>query len=146
MDIVQASRQGYVDTVRQLLDDGVCPDRTNQCGSTGLIWASCNGHIDVVRLLLEHGADPDIQSNSGDTALIYACCCAHTRIAKLLLGYGADPYIENNNGKTAYIYTENEDIRDMLRRPYGRSMFQLKDRSRHYMSSLYHDIDICMNT
>ena len=83
--IISASRDGYLDIVRLLLQYGadVAVDDNYAIG-----MASQNGHLEVVRLLLENGADPTVRDNY---ALIWASYYNYVDVVRLLLQHGADP-------------------------------------------------------
>ena len=111
--LISAARDGDLERVRELLNDGADPNIINH-GFNALIWASMNGNIKIVELLLNHGSDLNLQDNEGDTALMMAVIKGHIdpieyiyqgypAIVKLLLNHGSDPNLQNNEGDTALI-------------------------------------------
>ena len=82
-----ASRKGYINTVRLLLQSGACVN-----DGIALMKASSGGHIDVVKLLMDSGANVNCEPDLGrhGTALAAASSNGHVDIVKLLLAAGAD--------------------------------------------------------
>src|SRR5713226_7266094 len=64
-----ASRSGYVDIARMLIECGANPTAQMKDGETALHLVSQSGKVDVARMLLERGADLTAQSKDGETAL-----------------------------------------------------------------------------
>jgi ankyrin repeat protein len=65
-----AARQGYMDTVRAVIEAGVDVNQlTAGDKSTPLLIATINGHFDVAKYLLDRGADPNLASENGATPL-----------------------------------------------------------------------------
>ena len=60
-DLVDAARRGDLQTVKQLVADGVDVNSTSSFKITPLWQATSKGHLDVIRHLLEAGADPNIR-------------------------------------------------------------------------------------
>ncbi len=61
-----ASRQGYLDIAKTLLDAGVDVNQAKGGDNTSpLLIATINGHYDLGKVLLERGADPNIVSENG---------------------------------------------------------------------------------
>ena len=54
-----ATRQGHIDVVRLLLDEGAKIDEPASDGSTALFLAIVNAHWELAAFLLERGADPN---------------------------------------------------------------------------------------
>ena len=91
--LLDASKNGYIEIVKRLLENGADVNHQDGYGLTALMYASKNGHIEVVRLLLENGAKVDIQSTRGRTALMYASWgghIGHIEIVRALLAAGAN--------------------------------------------------------
>ncbi|XP_033018036.1 ankyrin repeat domain-containing protein 54 isoform X2 [Lacerta agilis] len=65
----EASNSNDLETVQQLLEDGVDPCAADDKGRTALHFASCNGNDSIVHLLLDHGADPNQRDGLGNTPL-----------------------------------------------------------------------------
>ena len=64
-----ASKSGFYDTCKMLLQKGATVDEVQRDGSTPLYGAAYFGHAQVVRLLLQHGARPNLLSNWGNAPL-----------------------------------------------------------------------------
>ncbi|BCH32530.1 hypothetical protein MesoLjLc_44600 [Mesorhizobium sp. L-8-10] len=84
-----AARQGDVDRVRQLLDQGVVVAELDEAGDPALIIASLAGRAGVVALLLERGADIEIRNKHGLTALHAAAYGGNMDVIELLVAKGA---------------------------------------------------------
>ncbi|XP_061495077.1 ankyrin repeat domain-containing protein 54 isoform X2 [Rhineura floridana] len=65
----EAANSNDLETVQQLLEDGVDPCAADDKGRTALHFASCNGNDSIVQLLLDHGADPNQRDGLGNTPL-----------------------------------------------------------------------------
>ena len=64
-----ASKSGFYDTCKLLLQNGASVNEVQKDGSTPLHGAAYFGHALVVGLLLQHGATSDIKNNWGNSAL-----------------------------------------------------------------------------
>jgi len=67
--LIQAAKDGNVDSLNSLLAAGVPVDSTDAYGCTALMAASKEGRLDIVKVLLEKGADVNLKDKSGITAL-----------------------------------------------------------------------------
>ena len=91
--LADASGEGDLARVRELLELGTDPDRQVGYGSA-LAHAARGGHRQVVELLLESGAD--IEGGQGLSPLACAAFNGHDEIVRLLVDHGAD--IEADTG------------------------------------------------
>ena len=64
-----ASKSGFYDTCKMLLQKGASVDEVQRDGSTPLHGAAYFGHAQVVRLLLQHGARTNLRNNWGNASL-----------------------------------------------------------------------------
>ena len=100
--LIQAVKDGDLQTVQDLLTDGVEVNAKDYDGKTALGWAAYKGHTEIVKLLLEKGADVNAKTNKGVTALMQAAEQNHFEITKLLLAKDADINAKTtDNGQTA---------------------------------------------
>ena len=60
--ILAALKQGNLENVRDLIQDGINLDIPDEYGVTALQYSIENGYIDIVKLLLISGADPNIEN------------------------------------------------------------------------------------
>jgi ankyrin repeat protein len=105
--LLTAVKEGRVDDVRTLLDEGADVEAKTERGLTALGFAAARGHIEVVRLLLEQGADVEAKTEGGLTALMAAAALGHIEVVRLLLEQGADVNAETEGGKkTALSFAE----------------------------------------
>jgi uncharacterized protein len=94
-----AADSGDVETIRQLLQRGIDPNRPPHSESLHLtsgltagrplVAAVDKGHIEAVRLLLAHGADPNTFPNANESALTSAALAGNLDMVTLLLAHGA---------------------------------------------------------
>jgi TonB family protein len=102
--LLTAVREGRVDDVRTLLDQGTDVNARNEDGWTPLLFAAMGGHAEVVALLLERGADVNARSmrtedgDSAVTALILAARYGHADVVSALLDGGAEVNATSRNG------------------------------------------------
>lgn len=104
--LMQASKAGDLEQVRDLLRRGAALDAVSEKGKTALHYAAANGHVEVAKLLVEHGADVNIHDYEWHTPLMLASIygCNHT--VQALLQSGADPHHKTKAGNTAQVYAE----------------------------------------
>ena len=121
MSLIDAARNGDIQRVQELLENGADINSIGYDGDTALIRASDKGYVDIVKLLLDYGADPNIQSEEGgDTALILASTHpdtwhVYTDIVRLLLENGANPNIQTEWGQTALSGAKNWGHTDIVK-------------------------------
>jgi hypothetical protein len=105
-ELLEASRDGDLVTVQELLDEGIDVNWEDENGYNALSSACVDGHVEVVKLLLDSGAQVDTQDrdygddHGGWTPLMFACFHGHIDCARLLLERGADMSITCYQGKT----------------------------------------------
>ena len=59
---------GYLDTVRVLVEAGANKNQVTKIGVAPLHIAAAGGYVEVVRALIESGADVDLTTKDGQTA------------------------------------------------------------------------------
>lgn len=89
----EASLNGDLATVSNIIAAGVNVNAIDQEGRTALMYASFNGHTEIVRKLIDHGAIVSIRDEGARTALLYASTGPFPETVKLLLENNADPNI-----------------------------------------------------
>ncbi|XP_075064664.1 ankyrin repeat and SOCS box protein 13 isoform X3 [Mixophyes fleayi] len=87
--IHDASRQGQVQQLKQLIDSGICVNMVTVDSITPLHEACLHGHIQCVKLLLAAGAQVDARNIDSSTPLCDASAAGSLECVKLLLEYGA---------------------------------------------------------
>lgn len=90
--LLEAAKEGNVQLVRQLLQQGVGPDtaRDTEEGNTALLLAAREGQVEVAGLLLKGGADVDMTNSDGETAAHHAATLGHVPMLHTLCDWGAD--------------------------------------------------------
>ncbi len=91
-----AARDGDVEKVSGLIDQGVAMDVPGDNGETPLILAILGGQPAVVDLLIERGADIRARNSGGFTALHAAAYVGDADTASKLLGTGANVNDQEN--------------------------------------------------
>eukprot|EP00245_Coleochaete_scutata_P016785 TRINITY_DN7983_c0_g1_i2.p1 TRINITY_DN7983_c0_g1~~TRINITY_DN7983_c0_g1_i2.p1 ORF type:complete len:486 (-),score=121.76 TRINITY_DN7983_c0_g1_i2:1102-2559(-) len=99
-DLHVHAKDGNLDDMKRLLDQGVSPNETDGEGCTALHWAADRGHLETVRALLAAGASINAQDGEGQTPLHYAITCDYKNIAEVLVKAGADVGIPDKDGVT----------------------------------------------
>ena len=70
--LILASKFGYIEVVKILIENGADVNAKNNDNSTALIEAAISGNYETVKLLIENEADINIKNNDGKTALDFA--------------------------------------------------------------------------
>ncbi|OPX97572.1 MAG: Ankyrin repeats (3 copies) [Syntrophorhabdus sp. PtaB.Bin006] len=96
-----ASRFGYLDSVRLLLQAGAHVNNRSIHDKTPLMEAAEKGQYDVAELLVEKGADVNIQTKKGWSALMWASEKGYTKIVSMLIEAKADLFARNAKGERA---------------------------------------------
>lgn len=87
--LFQASANGNLELLKELLDEGANINIISQNGYTPLHRASQNGHTAVVEFLLSKGADAGVESNDRETPLTLAVKNGRSDIETMLRKYTA---------------------------------------------------------
>ena len=90
MELWEACREGDLERVRQLIQEGQDVNRGDSYGATPLMEAAGNGHDQVVQELIRAGADVNGKNNIKRTALHRASCRGHSSVIKTLAEAGAN--------------------------------------------------------
>ena len=88
-ELIQATKDGNISGVNEMLSRGVYVDSRDANGLTALMWTAVNGNTDTARLLIARGADLNARGKHGSTALMFAAMKGHTDTVSLLKGAGA---------------------------------------------------------
>jgi ankyrin repeat protein len=110
-----ASRRGYSEVSRVLLDHGADMETRDRHNYNPLDRASEKGHMDVVRVLVEHHADV----NSSDeldrvTALHLASSYGDATVVRMLLANGADANARERDNETPLHRAINHEVTRVL--------------------------------
>ncbi|OQR86166.1 hypothetical protein ACHHYP_10879 [Achlya hypogyna] len=98
--LLEASGEGNVDRVNQLLDDGANTNHRNKNGQTSLHLAVSSGRDDIATLLLEAHADVAARDENGLEPLHVAAGNGHVEAARVLMKAGAKVNARCVNGST----------------------------------------------
>lgn len=95
--------EGYVESVKIMIEMGADVNSPNAYGETPLAICSIILQKKIVEILLKAGADPNIKNQLGQTALHFAYSNSGNSVKKsqiisLLLSYGADPDAKDDWG------------------------------------------------
>jgi len=118
--LYNAAKSGDATTVRQLVYDGIPPDKPNIHGATPLWRASQSGHKEAVQVLLTTNAvDVNAWSRTRRTPLFWAAANGHSEVVQLLLDYGAEQNYTDEDGRSplsiAQFYCQAEVINILTR-------------------------------
>ena len=92
-----ASRMGYVEIARLLIEHGADVTTQHRHGWTALHWAVRAGSMDLASLLIEHGADVTTKDNDGWSPFHWAVGAESVELARLLIERGASVTTRDNS-------------------------------------------------
>ena len=107
--LIEAARQGTIERVGALLDQGVAVDSRGDDQMTPLMLASFFGHRAVAELLLDREADVNAESASGRTPATCASTSGRLDTLQLLVSRGADIHHTNQFGRSPLLYAALRD-------------------------------------
>jgi ankyrin repeat protein len=107
-----ASRFGYIDSVRFLLEKGAPVDPLSVHNKSPLMEASEKGHYEIAALLVQKGARINIRTKKGWSALMWASEKGYNDIVSLLIGAGADLSATNDKGERALTIARKNNHQD----------------------------------
>ena len=103
MALIIAAKNGNINEVKRLLDNGAPANARDDENTTPLQWAAFNNHADVVRLLLDKKeVDVNIKNSHNLTPLHFAAHSNYPEVAKVLLEKGAMLMLKMNITKRHY--------------------------------------------
>ncbi|CAD7704979.1 unnamed protein product [Ostreobium quekettii] len=92
--------EGNVESLKELLKQGVDIDDKDEEGRTGLHFACGYGEMECINFFLDNGAKIDSVDNNKNTALHYAAGYGQAEAVKLLVSKGAALDTKNDDGNT----------------------------------------------
>lgn len=114
--IFEASLNGQLSQLKNLIDGGFDVNTRDKDGSTALMYAAYNGHVDVMRELILKGASINLQDSNGRTALMMASSGPFPAAVKILLDHQADPNITDRDEHfSALMYAAAEGQLEVVR-------------------------------
>ena len=111
--IHNAARNGNLNRVKALLNQGVPVNSRNGGGYTPLHWAAYSGNLSVVQELLRRGAHLNPRTRSGMTPLYVAALWNNPHVVHALIRAGANP--KYGNGHRAHNIANNRSILNALK-------------------------------
>jgi ankyrin repeat protein len=120
-ELIRASGQGDIATVRALLEKGAYVNaKDKESGWTPLMAAALSGSVDVVKLLVLKNADVNAKDKFSWTPLMIASRSGHVDIVRILLDAGADVNAKTNAGYTALMAAAKQGHPDIVKRLLAR--------------------------
>ena len=114
--LIDASKNGDLEKVKLLIENGANIEAKDNNGDTALILASYYRRLEIVKYLVEKGANINATNDNGWTSLMYASKYGELETIKYLLENGTDVNIKNKNGNAALDLAKIEDIKEVLRK------------------------------
>jgi ankyrin repeat protein len=109
--LLDASRDGNLDLVKQLIDQGADVHVYN---NSALAFSVRSGHLEVVKYLIDKGADIH---DYNDQAFLVASSYGHLEIVKYLISKGADIHARNDEALTlAYDDRHNDIVKFLIQK------------------------------
>jgi uncharacterized protein len=87
--LIDASQNGDLERVKELIKKGADLNVQNGFGNTALICSSANNNHEIINLLVQNGANVNVRCNDGITALEYSILNGHKEISEILVKKGA---------------------------------------------------------
>lgn len=95
--IMPAAARGDLETVNELISQGVNVNTTDVGGYTALTRASSKGHVDIVKALIKAGANVNHKPNNKIVAIQAAAFAGHLEVCRVLVAAGADVTIRDDD-------------------------------------------------
>ena len=114
--LIDASKNGDLEKVKLLIENGANIEVKDNKGDTALILASYCRRLEIIKYLVEKGANINATNDNGRTALMWASIWRDLEMVKLLIEIGADVNIKNNYGKTVLDLAKTKEIKELLKK------------------------------
>lgn len=112
--VLDMARQGKVQMLSSVIDQGIPVDLTDGKGDSLLILASYNSQPEVVKALIERGANLNQLNARGQSALTCAVFKQDEETTKMLLEAGADPRLGPQNALAVTEMFELPHFRELI--------------------------------
>ena len=112
--IINASRDGNVNMMNELLAKGANKNATDDIGMTPLLYACVFGHADIVDILLHAGACNIAACMMASSPLIMATIYRRTDVVKVLVSYGEAIDEQDHNGINAITYAKRGGYNEII--------------------------------
>jgi ankyrin repeat protein len=112
---LSASKEGKLNEVKSLLEEGVDIDCYDAFACTALFWAAANNHISIAEFLIEKGAYIDAGAGIGGTPIARAAYEGHKDIVELLIAKGADVNAKDGTGRSP-LDSADDSVAEILRK------------------------------
>ena len=116
--LIDASHEGKVAVIRELLAHGADIEAREACGDTPLIVSCTHGHAEAAHELLEvGGADVNAINYCSDSTALHQACRAGdvATVRELLACEHIDLEVRDTGGRTALDIAASQPIKDLLR-------------------------------
>jgi hypothetical protein len=112
--LLQASKEGRIETVREMLGAGANVNVRDEHNRTPRIKAVVSGHYEIAKLLLDAGADVNAGDASGMTPIMMAAQSRNVPMAKALVKAGADANAQTPEGHSVLEFAMVPANADMI--------------------------------
>ncbi|XP_073048455.1 potassium channel SKOR-like [Primulina eburnea] len=122
-----AAHDGDLHRLRQLVEAGADPSKTDYDGRSPLHLASSKGYEDIIRFLIQKEVEVNVKDNLGKTPLYEAIKNGHGQVASLLVKAGAFLSVDNAGNCLCEVVASKHT--DFLKRLLGNG---INPNSRNY--------------
>ncbi|GBN67789.1 Ankyrin repeat domain-containing protein 54 [Araneus ventricosus] len=129
-----AANNNDIETVKNMLDNGIDPCSADGRQRSALHFAAAGGHTAIARLLIERGADPNQRDSVGNTPLHLAACTTRIEMVTLLLKAGTDINALDYSGRSPFQLAQSK--LKLLQRNTEYSSEQLKREVTHVLEMM----------
>uniref|UniRef100_A0A915JY74 Protein phosphatase 1 regulatory subunit 16A n=1 Tax=Romanomermis culicivorax TaxID=13658 RepID=A0A915JY74_ROMCU len=112
--LLEATSRNDVEEVRQLLNDGIDPNVSNEDGLTALHQCAIDNNEQMLLTLIDYGANVNSRDTELWTPLHAAGCCGHLKIVRHLVEHGAELLAVNADGNMPYDICDDEETLDYI--------------------------------
>ena len=99
--LITASKRGYIDIVRLILEYNVCDAERDDKIYAAMWYAIYGGFIDIIKIFLQNGVDVNRVTEDEYSPLMIAVASGKYEVVEFLLENGADAGYTNSNGHSA---------------------------------------------
>jgi thiosulfate/3-mercaptopyruvate sulfurtransferase len=113
--VILAARQGRIDVLNHILNQGADLNVLDLYGNNAL-WAACFAEsAQCIKRLLEAGIAIDFQNSTGASALIYASSSGKHTVVNQLLQAGANPLLSTQDDFSALDLAANRECLRLMK-------------------------------